>query len=69
MLFFWQFQVKYMGTVFLVITENIFMTIASYWHLQHKEVALWKAILISWGIAFFEYCLTVPANRLGFFSS
>jgi len=33
--------------------------------LNHKELALWKAILISWGIAFFEYCLTVPANRWG----
>ena len=41
------------------------MTIAWYWHLNHKELALWKAILISWAIAFFEYCLTVPANRWG----
>ncbi len=41
------------------------MTIAWYWHLNHKEIPLWKAILISWGIAFFEYCLTVPANRWG----
>lgn len=41
------------------------MTVAWYWHLNHKEMPLWKAILISWGIAFFEYCLTVPANRLG----
>lgn len=41
------------------------MTIAWYWHLNHKELPLWKAILISWGIAFLEYCLTVPANRWG----
>ena len=41
------------------------MTVAWYWHLNHKDMPLWKAILISWGIAFFEYCLTVPANRWG----
>jgi uncharacterized protein (DUF486 family) len=41
------------------------MTVAWYWHLNHKDLPLWKAILISWGIAFFEYCLTVPANRWG----
>ncbi len=41
------------------------MTIAWYWHLNHKELPLWRAILISWGIAFLEYCLTVPANRWG----
>ncbi len=44
------------------------MTIAWYWHLRDTNVALWKVILISWGIAFFEYCLTVPANRMGFLS-
>ena len=58
-----------MKTVLLLFTSNIFMTFAWYWHLNHKDIALWKAILISWGIAFFEYCLTVPANRLGFFGS
>jgi hypothetical protein len=42
------------------------MTIAWYGHLKFKEVALWKVILISWGIAFFEYCLQVPANRWGY---
>lgn len=42
------------------------MTFAWYWHLNHRDIALWKAILISWGIAFLEYCLTVPANRWGF---
>jgi uncharacterized protein (DUF486 family) len=42
------------------------MTIAWYWHLQDRTLALWRAVLISWGIAFFEYCLTVPANRWGF---
>ena len=42
------------------------MTTAWYGHLKYREVALWKAVLISWGIAFFEYCLQVPANRLGY---
>ncbi len=41
------------------------MTVAWYGHLKFKEVSLWKVILISWGIAFFEYCLQVPANRYG----
>lgn len=42
------------------------MTVAWYGHLKHKDVVLWKVILISWGIAFFEYCLQVPANRIGY---
>src|SRR5471030_1150397 len=42
------------------------MTFAWYGHLRYKDVALWKVILVSWGIAFFEYCLQVPANRIGF---
>jgi uncharacterized protein (DUF486 family) len=42
------------------------MTIAWYGHLKQHNLPLWKAILISWGIAFFEYCLMVPANRFGF---
>ena len=42
------------------------MTFAWYGHLKFKELPLWKAILISWGIAFLEYCLMVPANRIGF---
>ena len=58
-----------MKTIFLLFASNIFMTFAWYWHLNQKDISLWKAILISWGIAFFEYCLTVPANRLGFFES
>ena len=52
--------------VVLLFASNIFMTFAWYGHLKNKEISLWKAILISWGIAFFEYCLMVPANRLGF---
>src|SRR6476469_7084680 len=55
-------------TVLLLIASNVFMTIAWYGHLKDKGIPLWKAILISWGIAFFEYCLMVPANRLGYIS-
>ena len=55
-----------MRTIFLLFVSNIFMTFAWYWHLKDKGIPLWKAVLISWGIAFFEYCLTVPANRIGF---
>ncbi|MDP1678300.1 MAG: DMT family protein [Bacteroidota bacterium] len=55
-----------MRTVVLLTASNIFMTFAWYGHLKFKDVALWKVILISWGIAFFEYCLMVPANRYGY---
>ena len=54
-----------MQTVILLLISNIFMTFAWYGHLKFKEVGLWKIILISWGIAFFEYCFQVPANRIG----
>lgn len=53
-------------TIFLLIASNIFMTIAWYGFLKEKGLPLWKAILLSWGIAFFEYCLMVPANRNGY---
>lgn len=55
-----------MRTIFLLLLSNIFMTFAWYGHLKQHNVPLWKAILASWGIAFFEYCLMVPANRYGF---
>lgn len=53
-------------TILLLSFSNIFMTAAWYGHLKQAHVPLWKAILISWGIAFFEYCLMVPANRMGY---
>lgn len=53
-------------TIVLLTLSNVFMTFAWYGHLKFKELPLWKAILISWGIAFLEYCLMVPANRIGF---
>lgn len=54
-----------MKTIFLLTISNIFMTAAWYGHLNYKETALWKVILISWLIAFVEYCFQVPANRMG----
>lgn len=52
-------------TIFLLVISNIFMTIAWYGHLRYKHVWLGKVILISWLIAFVEYCFQVPANRIG----
>jgi len=52
-------------TILLLSVSNIFMTFAWYGHLKYKEAALWIVILASWGIAFFEYCFQVPANRIG----
>lgn len=52
--------------ILLLLFSNIFMTIAWYGHLRHQNVPLWKVVLISWCIAFFEYCLMVPANRIGY---
>jgi uncharacterized protein (DUF486 family) len=49
----------------LLTSSNVFMTFAWYGHLKYKSVPLWQAILASWGIAFFEYILMVPANRVG----
>lgn len=54
-----------MQTIVLLTLSNIFMTIAWYGHLKYKDSVLWKVVIISWGIAFFEYCLQVPANRIG----
>jgi uncharacterized protein (DUF486 family) len=58
-----------MPTIALLIVSNLFMTTAWYWHLKggmNKPLLL--VIVISWSIAFFEYCLAVPANRIGFAS-
>jgi hypothetical protein len=55
----------YLLPIALLIGSNCFMTTAWYWHLRYKEVPLFSVILISWGLAFFEYCLAVPANRYG----
>lgn len=54
-----------MTTVILLILSNLFMTVAWYGHLKFKDSPIWIVIFASWGIAFFEYCLQVPANRWG----
>ena len=54
-----------MLTVILLTISNVFMTFAWYGHLRFKDASLWKVIVLSWLIAFFEYLLMVPANRWG----
>lgn len=49
----------------LLIASNVFMTTAWYWHLRFKDMPILTVIAISWGLALVEYCLAVPANRLG----
>lgn len=51
--------------IVLLLASNVFMTFAWYGHLKFPNQALWLVVLASWGIAFFEYCLAVPANRIG----
>lgn len=55
-----------MQTILLLTISNIFMTIAWYGHLKYRNTPLFIVILISWGIAFFEYIFQVPANRIGY---
>ena len=52
-------------SILLLIASNVFMTFAWYGHLKVEHRPIWLLILASWGIAFFEYCLAVPANRIG----
>ncbi|MFO0981379.1 MAG: DMT family protein [Planctomycetota bacterium] len=54
-----------MWTIILLTISNVFMTFAWYGHLRFKQTALWKVVLVSWLIAFAEYCFQVPANRIG----
>lgn len=61
-----QFQIPgSLAPIILLTASNIFMTFAWYGHLKYKSAPLWIAVILSWGIAFFEYCLAVPANRYG----
>ncbi|MCZ8182113.1 MAG: DMT family protein [Beijerinckiaceae bacterium] len=55
----------YLWPILLLLASNVFMTLAWYGHLKFKTTALPVVILASWGIAFIEYCLAVPANRMG----
>lgn len=63
---------KSISTILLLIVSNVFMTLAWYGHLKLEEMGwlkkagLFSIILISWGLAFFEYCFQVPANKMGF---
>lgn len=58
----------YLATPLLLIGSNVLMTFAWYGHLKAPAWPLYVAVLVSWGIAFFEYCLAVPANRIGYAS-
>jgi uncharacterized protein len=55
----------YLWPIVLLLLSNVFMTFAWYGHLKYPSKPLWIVIAASWGIAFFEYCLQVPANRMG----
>ncbi|MDX2263768.1 MAG: DMT family protein [Hyphomicrobiales bacterium] len=55
----------YLWPIALLVASNVFMTFAWYGHLKFKSAALATVVLVSWGIAFFEYWLAVPANRIG----
>lgn len=59
-------MIRTITPIFLLLISNIFMTFAWYGHLKFKSTALWIVILVSWGIALFEYCFQVPANRIGY---
>jgi uncharacterized protein (DUF486 family) len=59
------FSPAHIWPILMLVASNVFMTFAWYGHLKHKGSLLFMAILASWGIAFFEYCLAVPANRMG----
>lgn len=56
---------NYLAPVLLLAGSNVFMTFAWYGHLKYKSSPIWVVIFASWGIALFEYCLQVPANRWG----
>ena len=55
----------YVLPILMLLGSNVFMTTAWYWHLRYKEMPLFGVIMLSWGLAFIEYCLAVPANRWG----
>ena len=55
----------YVLPILLLVASNVFMTFAWYGHLKFTSAPLWIAVMVSWGIAFFEYWLAVPANRIG----
>src|SRR5215469_14947774 len=56
---------NFIAPILLLCASNVFMTFAWYGQLKFPAAPLWIVVLVSWGIAFFEYCLAVPANRIG----
>jgi uncharacterized protein len=55
-----------MTTILLLLCANVFMTVAWYWHPKYRQSPLPLVVVLSWLIAFFEYCFQVPANRIGY---
>jgi hypothetical protein len=55
----------HIAPILMLVASNIFMTFAWYGHLKFGSKPLWLVVIVAWGIAFFEYCLAVPANRIG----
>ena len=55
----------HIAPILMLVASNIFMTFAWYGHLKFGSKPLWLVVIVSWGIALFEYCLAVPANRIG----
>src|SRR5689334_4942718 len=62
----WILRSTKMRTIILLTLSNVFMTFAWYGHLKFRDSPLWTAILVTWLIAFVEYCFQVPANRIGY---
>ncbi|CAN5244263.1 DMT family protein [soil metagenome] len=60
-----KFSLPYVAPVLMLVASNVFMTFAWYGHLKFGSKPLWLVVMVSWGIALFEYCLAVPANRIG----
>ncbi len=59
-------SVPHLAPILLLVVSNVFMTFAWYGHLKFDTKPLWVMVMLSWGIAFFEYWLAVPANRIGY---
>jgi uncharacterized protein (DUF486 family) len=60
-----RFSFPYLVPILMLVASNVFMTFAWYGHLKFGSRPLWLVVIVSWGIALFEYCLAVPANRIG----
>ena len=58
-------SIPHLAPVLMLVASNVFMTVAWYGHLKFGAKPLWLVVMVSWGIALFEYCLAVPANRIG----